>query len=333
MNKFHMTASRVRNIGRLLGRQRVMVIGDSMLDRYIWGDVNRISPEAPVPVVQVQRVTNGFGGAANVARNLRTLEVEPFLLSICGADENAEILKEMLTSIGCSTQGIVTSRSRPTTVKTRVIARHQQIVRIDNEVNTELSNSERKALIRIFEKHLLQSDAVIISDYSKGLVCPSFISYVISACSKAGKFVAIDPKIRHFDYYRGVDVITPNLMETHAALGLPIHHRTDDEVQEMGWKLLDMLNLKNLLITLSERGMALFQKKGRVFNHLPTEAREVYDVTGAGDTVISVFTAAICCKASPIEAAFMANHAAGITVAEVGTSSVTASQLVKKCCT
>jgi D-beta-D-heptose 7-phosphate kinase/D-beta-D-heptose 1-phosphate adenosyltransferase len=332
MKKIHMSKSKVQAVGRALRSRRIMVIGDSMLDRYLWGDVWRISPEAPVPVVQIQRITCGFGGAANVARNLGTLGVNPLLLSILGADEDAKTLRHLLSETGCSTDGIVTSGTRPTTVKTRVMARHQQVVRIDNEVNTELTAGERKGLLRVFDKWLPKMDAVIISDYSKGVVCPSFIADVIGKCAEAGVFVAIDPKIRHFEYYRGVDVITPNLAETHAALSLPPRQCTDEEIREMGWKLLDMLDLKNLLITLSERGMALFQKKGRVFTHLPTEAQAVYDVTGAGDTVISVFTAAICCGARPIEAAFMANHAAGLTVARLGTSSVTAQELIKACC-
>jgi D-beta-D-heptose 7-phosphate kinase/D-beta-D-heptose 1-phosphate adenosyltransferase len=327
-----MAKSRIERICGAFGSRRIMVIGDAMLDRYVWGDVLRISPEAPVPVVQVQRETCGFGGAANVARNLRTMGVKPFLLSLCGADDSAKKLIEMLAAIGCATDGIVTSKTRPTTVKTRVMAKHQQIVRIDNETGSELTARERQKLWRIFENRLKDMDAVIISDYSKGVVSPPFIGDVIGRCKRAGVFVAIDPKIRHFQYYQGVDVITPNLAETHAALSLPLRQCSDEDVREMGWKLLDMLELKNLLITLSERGMALFEKKGRVINHLPTMAQAVYDVTGAGDTVISAYTAAICCKALPIEAAFMANHAAGLTVAEVGTASVTARQLAKACC-
>jgi D-beta-D-heptose 7-phosphate kinase/D-beta-D-heptose 1-phosphate adenosyltransferase len=211
------------------------------------------------------------------------------------------------------------------------MAKHQQIVRTDQEMSEDLSVKERRNLIRTFEKWLPRVSAVIISDYGKGVISPPFVEQIIEQCKQAGVFVAIDPKERHFQFYRGVDIITPNLVETHAALGLPVRHRTDEEVRELGWKLLRSLDLSNLLVTLSERGMALFEKKGRVFTHLPTVARAVYDVTGAGDTVVSVFTAATTCRATPIEAAFMANHAAGLTVAQLGTSSVTAAQLVKAC--
>jgi len=326
-----MAKSRLERIRRAFASRRIMVIGDAMLDRYQWGDVQRISPEAPVPVVQVQRESCGFGGASNVASNLKSLGTTPYLITLCGADEYGKKLRSMLADIGCTTEGVVTSRSRPTTLKTRVMAKHQQIVRIDSESTDELTVAERKRLWRLFEKRLPDMHAVIISDYAKGVISPPFVGDVIERCKQAGVFVAVDPKVRHFQYYNGVDVITPNLMETHAALGIPYRYCSDREIREMGWKLLDSLGLKTLLITLSERGMALFQSNGRAFQHLPTVARAVYDVTGAGDTVISVYTAAICCSAQPLEAAYIANHAAGLTVADVGTSSVTAARLIESC--
>jgi len=308
-----------------------MVVGDAILDHYMWGDVQRISPEAPVPVVQVHRETSGFGGAANVAKNLRALGTTPLLLCLCGVDAEGKHLRDMLKDADCVSEGVVSSPTRPTTVKTRVMAKHQQIVRTDKEVCDDLSVGERRKLLRLFEKWLPQVGGVIISDYGKGMISPPFVEQIIERCKDAKVFVAIDPKERHFQFYRGVDVITPNLAETHAALGLPFRQCSDEEVRELGWKLLYSLDLSHLLITLSERGMALFEKNGRKFSHLPTVARAVYDVTGAGDTVISAFTAAVCGKASPLEAAFIANHAAGLTVAELGTSSVAAQKLVKAC--
>ncbi|MBD3391075.1 MAG: D-glycero-beta-D-manno-heptose-7-phosphate kinase [Chitinivibrionales bacterium] len=331
MKHFSIPKTRLERIVRSFRKRKIMVIGDAIVDHYLWGDVQRISPEAPVPVVQVSRETTGLGGAANVARNLKQLGVTPYLLSLRGRDSAGTELRRMLDDIKCPTQGVVVSKDRPTTLKTRVMARHQQIVRTDKEVVGDLSASERRKLLHLVEMWLPEMDAVIISDYGKGIVSPPFIEHVVGRCRKQGVFVAIDPKERHFQFYRGVNVITPNLAETHAALGLPVRQCTDDEIRELGWRLLDRLELSYLLVTLSERGMGLFEKDGRTFSHLPTVARAVYDVTGAGDTVVSAFTAAVSSKASPKEAAFLSNHAAGLTVAQIGTAAVTAKQLVDSC--
>jgi D-beta-D-heptose 7-phosphate kinase/D-beta-D-heptose 1-phosphate adenosyltransferase len=331
VKQYQISKQRCERITRAFSRSKIMVVGDAIVDKYLWGNVQRISPEAPVPVVEVQRETTGFGGAANVARNLKWLGATPFLLCLCGADSNGRMLRRMLDEIGCSADGVIASPSRPTTVKTRVMAKHQQIVRTDMEMCSDLSVAERRKLLSQFEKWLPDADAVIISDYGKGVISPPFVELVIEQCKEADVFVAIDPKIQHFKLYSGVDIITPNLNETHAALGLSPAYRSDEEIQDIGWQLVDMLDLRYLLITLSERGMGLFEKCNRQYTQLATVAQAVYDVTGAGDTVIGAFTAAITSNASPIEAAFLANHAAGLTVAELGTSAVTARQLRSAC--
>jgi D-glycero-beta-D-manno-heptose-7-phosphate kinase len=308
-----------------------MVIGDSMLDEYIWGEVRRISPEAPVPVVDVQSRSYRLGGAANVVQNLSCLGVTPYLISVCGRDETGRLLREKLQHLGCTCDGLHESTNRKSTIKTRVMARHQQMVRVDIETVKELNGEELECLWSCFESYLPKVRGVIISDYAKGVVSRPFIGRVLAACRRRRIFVAIDPKERHFELYKGVSVITPNLKESHAALGLPYSHCSDEEIKTLGWKLVKKLSLPYLLITLSERGMALFDRDANTCTHLPTVAQNVFDVTGAGDTVISVYSAAITSRARPIDAAFLANHAAGITVAELGTACVTPAALLNAC--
>jgi len=303
-----------------------------MVDEYMWGEVRRISPEAPVPVVDVEEVTRKPGGAANVVQNLRKLNIKPTLISVCGNDGNGRFLREMIDELDCQTDGLFQSNERPTTIKTRIMARNQQVVRADREVTDSLSKNEYEALLKLFLKNIGNVNGVIISDYGKGVISEPLISKVIETCAAKNIFIAIDPKEKHFNLYKGVSVITPNLKEAHTMLGLtPPRRCSDEEVQELGWKLAEALELPYLLITLSERGMGLFQREGRIYSHLPTAARKVFDVTGAGDTVISVFSAAVVAGATPLEAAFLANHAAGLTVAQLGTAYVTQEELVGAC--
>ncbi len=309
----------------------LIVIGDVMIDEYMWGDVRRISPEAPVPVVEIDSVTRRLGGAANVVQNLQSIGITPKLISICGKDDNAKLLKKILADINCSSDGLVESSDRPTIIKTRIMARTQQIVRADREIVRDLNAEETNQVWALFEKTFPSVDGVIISDYGKGTISQPLIGKIIEKCVSNKKFVAIDPKDRHFDLYKGVTVITPNLKEAHAMLGIPYRQCTDEDIKQIGWKILDNLNLHYLLITLSERGMALFDSQKRTMTHLPTVAQKVFDVTGAGDTVISVFSASFTCGASPLEAAFISNHAAGLTVAQVGTASVTPDELTTAC--
>jgi rfaE bifunctional protein kinase chain/domain len=309
----------------------IMVIGDSMLDEYVWGDVNRISPEAPVPVVHVLSRSCRLGGASNVLLNLKSIGVTPYLVSLCGADDNGIMLRKKLEESDCDSRGLLKSSTRATTIKTRIMARHQQIVRIDSETVSDLTQKESGALWTAFSSFLPLVKGVIISDYSKGVISKTFTSRIISACIKKGIFVAVDPKERHFDLYKNVSIITPNLKEAHAALGVPNAYVNDSQIEVLGWNIVKKLNLSYLLITLSERGMALFERSTHRYTRLPTMAQKVFDVTGAGDTVISVYSAAITCGANPVEAAFISNHAAGLTVAELGTASVTPQSLFAAC--
>jgi rfaE bifunctional protein kinase chain/domain len=331
MQNTEFAPERLRSIVDGFRKSSIVVVGDVMLDEYMWGDVRRISPEAPVPVVEVEQITRRLGGAANVVQNLQKLGVKPLLVSICGKDDNGINLRKMLSEIGCTSEGMIESVNRPTTIKTRVMARNQQIVRADRELIADLSEAELSAISTIFDKFLSGANGVIISDYGKGVISQPFVGQIIENCTKKGKFIAIDPKDRHFDLYKGVTIITPNLKEAHAMAGIPYHHCSDEEIKNLGWIILDNLSLPFLLVTLSERGMALFEKKDRKFTHLPTVARKVFDVTGAGDTVISVFSAAFTSGATPIEAAYIANHAAGLTVAELGTASVDPEALLEDC--
>ncbi len=323
---------RVRSIVEGYPGCRIMVIGDIMLDEYMWGDVRRISPEAPVPVVEIESITQRLGGAANVVQNLASLGMRPHLVSVHGNDTTGERLTEMLLEAGCITDGMVVSENRPTTTKTRIMAKQQQVCRADRETVGQLTDVDLRNLLSSFDRTISEVDGVLISDYGKGVICRPLLKHVTQKCSERGVFVAVDPKEQHFDLYNGVDVITPNLKETHAALGLPQARRSDEEIRDLGRQLLSTLSMKMLLVTLSERGMALFQRDGDGFDHLPTVAREVYDVTGAGDTVISVFTASMLSGATPLEAAYIANHAAGFTVAQIGTSSVDPESLIDSCC-
>lgn len=333
MSTIVLSKSRFKQIVGQFPDLNIMVIGDVMLDEYMWGEVQRISPEAPVPVVEVEEVTLRFGGAANVVNNLSSLGVVPVLVSVCGDDTNGKTMRSLFTDINCSTNYLFGSSHRPTTIKTRVIARHQQVVRADREMVKDLTDTELSTLLSYFETACDSVHGIIVSDYGKGVICAPFIKAIVKKCKEKGIFVAVDPKERHFDLYNGVTVITPNLKEAHAILNMPYNrHPSDEYIQDLGWKLLDFLNCAYVLLTLSERGMGLFEAEGRKYTSLPTVAQKVYDVTGAGDTVISAFTAALSAGASPVEAAFISNHAAGLTVAELGCASVDVKALLKVCC-
>ncbi len=238
----------------------------------------------------------------------------------------------MLNDIDCSTEGLYRSERRPTSVKTRIIARNQQVVRADRELIDDLDENECSALISSFEKLSAKAGALIISDYGKGVVCEPLMRKITELCSNKSIFVAVDPKERNTHLYKGVSIITPNLKEAHILAGMSMHHHCpNEEVERLGWKIIEKYDIPYLLITLSERGMALFSRENHSCTFLPTVAKKVYDVTGAGDTVISVFTAAITAGATPLEAAFLANHSAGITVSQIGTASVSPEELIEAC--
>jgi D-glycero-beta-D-manno-heptose-7-phosphate kinase len=322
---------RIKTVISEFKKQSILVVGDCMIDKYIWGEVRRISPEAPVPVVQVESTTERLGGAANVIQNLSALGVKPYLVSLCGKDTESARLSAMLEKLGCNISGLYKSEKRPTTIKTRILAGQQQIVRVDQELVADVTSDEHSHLWKSACEILPKVQGVIISDYAKGVISQPFIGALIKKCKSLGKFVAIDPKERHFNLYKGVSIMTPNLKEAHIALGVPYRHCSDEEIKALGWKIITTFRLPYLLITLSERGLGLFERDGMTYTHLPTVAQKVFDVTGAGDTVISTYCAAITSHASPIEAAFLSNHAAGLTVAELGTASVAPEALLKAC--
>ena len=304
--------------------RHVLVIGDIILDHYIWGKVNRISPEAPVPVVEVTRESFLLGGAANVAHNIVSLGGRASVIGINGQDIAGEALMNILMQRGVNCDGIFTE-NRPTTVKTRVIAHNQQVVRFDREDKKYVDGKILKGILGHINSVLLQYDAVIISDYQKGMISQGLIRDIVKKAKPKEMFISVDPKVGHFDFYKGVSLITPNVME--ASSGSKIEIRDDKTLLRAGKSLMKKLSCKAVLITRGEQGMSLFEKKK--VTHIPTVARKVYDVTGAGDTVISAFTLAYASGARMEEAAMIANHAAGIVVAEVGTAVATADQIIE----
>ena len=310
-------------VGRFQGR-RLLVLGDLMLDHYLWGNCERISPEAPVPVVEVQKETSSLGGAGNVAANLVTLGAEPVLVGLVGEDARAQQLFDAFAARGVDTRAIVRDPSRPTTMKTRIIAHSQQVVRADWESRADASGSALDGLLDKLERELPKCHALVVSDYGKGVITRPVLDRAL-ALARARKIpVAVDPKESHIDAYRGVSILTPNQHEAGYVMG----QRVTDEASLMsvGWGLQKRLDAECALITRGPDGMSLFEKSGR-YTHLPTVAREVYDVTGAGDTVVSVVALALAAGADYPEACYLANHAAGVVIREVGTATCSPGQL------
>jgi rfaE bifunctional protein kinase chain/domain len=311
-------------------KKSILVIGDLILDHYIWGRVSRISPEAPVPVVEVTRESFMLGGAANVAHNIVAMGGRAAVVGMSGKDLSGNTLFEMLSGRGVNCDGIFVE-NRPTTVKTRVIAHNQQVVRFDREDSKYVGGKILQGVLDYIDSVRGRFDSIIISDYKKGMVSRELIESVLRRNSKshgtvhARTFVAVDPKIGHFDLYRGVSLITPNILEASHGAGIDI--RDEKTLLRAGRSLMRRLGCTAVLITRGEQGMSLFQKKGVA--HIPTVARKVYDVTGAGDTVISAFTLAYTSGATMEEATVIANHAAGVVVGEVGTAVASPEQIVE----
>jgi len=297
--------------------KKVLVIGDLVLDRYIWGKVSRISPEAPVPVVEVTNENFLLGGAANVAHNIVSLEGKVTVVGIIGNDRTGDVLRNILDERGIGS--CIFDDQRPTIVKTRVIAHNQQVVRFDREDKRKVSGKAYEAIIDCIKKSINSHDAVIISDYKKGMVSSELVEEVVKAAKKKNKFIAVDPKTGHFHCYKNVSLITPNILEASHGAGIEI--RDEKSLIKAGKALLKKIPCKSVLITRGEEGMSLFEK-GRI-THIPTAAKHVYDVTGAGDTVIAAFTLAHASGATMHQAAIISNHAAGIVVGEVGTAVTT----------
>lgn len=303
---------------------RILVVGDIMLDRFIWGDVSRISPEAPVPVVVVDKETFLLGGAANVVNNIYSLGGKASLCGVIGDDEMGQKVIQRLSEMGIERSGISIEPGRQTTVKTRIIAHQQQLVRIDRETTQHPKVSTLRSLSEYLKRNIKSFDGVILSDYGKGLLTRGVVRDVIRKARQTGKLVMVDPKIKNFFFYREATVVTPNTTEASSASRISI---TDEaSLNRAGRNLLKRLRCDALVITRGEDGMAIFEPHQKPFL-VPTEAREVYDVTGAGDTVIGTMALALGAGASIRRAAELANHAAGIVVGKVGTATVDQEEL------
>jgi len=315
----------VKKILTRFSRAKILVVGDLILDEFIWGKADRISPEAPVPVVWAQSQSFMPGGASNVANNMASLGAHVSLCGVVGDDKNGNILMNKLRESGIDCTGVVVDTLRPTTVKTRIIAAHQQMVRVDWEHIAPLSKEDINKVTELIRQKLDDIDALVIEDYGKGMISPHLLKSIVSLARKHKKIITVDPKVEHFSYYRGVTAMTPNEKEASAGSGIKI--TSDADVDRAGWRLLKKLNCGAVVVTLGDKGMKVFEEKRSVF-HIPTVAQEVFDVSGAGDTVISVFTLALSCGLPIREAAELSNIAAGIVVGKVGVAVVTKEEVL-----
>ena len=307
-------------------RSKVLVVGDIMVDHFIWGKVSRISPEAPVPVVEVQSDDFMLGGCANVLNNIFSLGGKVFATSVIGSDDMGQRLLGELRKRRIDTDGIIVETNRPTTLKTRIVAHNQQVVRFDQESNNTIKPRSVEKIIKYVKKVMDVLDAIVISDYNKGVITKPLMDGIREALSGRGITVCVDPKQNDFSLYQGFDIVTPNNYEAGRAAGMDITDGRD--TAKVGKMLLDRFNFRALLITRGEDGMSLFEKDGKTTHTaFPAEAREVFDVTGAGDTVIGVFALCVASGATFKEAAALANYAAGIVVGKVGTATISQDEL------
>ena len=304
-------------------KKRIAVVGDAMLDVYLRGDVDRISPEAPVPVVRVRERRYALGGAANVAQNVAALGATAELVATVGDDVSAKQLRDMLHAIGGSTRGLV-QVDRPTTTKTRVLARAQQLVRVDEEVDDDCTPEEVAKITAAVTIAVNESDALILEDYNKGVLVESVIRHAIALAKARGIPIVVDPKYRNFFAYGGATVFKPNRRELEAALGAAVSLEHPETLPA----LVERLDVSSVLLTLSEHGMALLERGTAAIHQIPTTAREVYDVVGAGDTVTAYLAAMLASGATALEAAVIANFAAGIEVGKLGAATVTPDEVL-----
>lgn len=314
-----------KNLKEIISRfskGKVLVVGDLILDEFVRGNVSRISPEAPIPIVEVFRESFMPGGAANVGSNIASLKGKVFLSGVIGTDRTGDTLLAELSKQGLDTQGIIKDKDRPTTLKTRIIAHHQQVVRVDRERKDPLGDVVLKQLLDFCQKIAPEVEVIIIEDYGKGVVTENLLQELRGL---KGKTIVIDPRMGSFSSYKGADVITPNRHEAEVALEMKMDSK--ESLHEGGKQLLEKFELKSALITLGEEGMCLFQEAGEI-THIPTVAREVYDVSGAGDSVASTLALALSVGASLKEASYLSNMAAGIVVGKEGTAVVSPEELI-----
>lgn len=309
------TKKRITFLKKQFEGKRIAIIGDMMLDCYFWGGVKRISPEAPVPVIEIENEIFRFGGAANCAYNILTLGGVPFPLGVIGDDNDGKIFNSLLNNINIDKSGIVVDSTRPTTAKTRVIANTQHIVRIDKERTTSISTEIQNKLFEKLQSNISNLQGIILQDYNKGVLTDSLIKRIIKLARKNNIMVFVDPKFHNFFSYKNITVFKPNRKETEDVLGIKI--KNSEDVTKAGKLLLKKLSSDYVLLTLGEEGMAVFSKKDKE-RRMPTKARKVSDVSGAGDTVISTLAMALAAGADIYEASYLANYAAGIVCGEVG---------------
>jgi D-beta-D-heptose 7-phosphate kinase/D-beta-D-heptose 1-phosphate adenosyltransferase len=332
MKSITMKPERAKNLLAQAAQERILVVGDVMLDQFIWGKVNRISPEAPVPVVDFDRESYMPGGAANVARNLTTLGVPTEAFTVVGRDEAGRRLHTLLEADRVDCAGWLEQKDRTTSIKTRIIAHQQQMVRVDRETRTDLEEAATKRLLEAIEPRLASAAAVVVGDYGKGVVTQALLDELKRRCRERGIWLSIDPKPVHRLNLTGLSLVTPNRKEAFELAGIRDGSRGGNPLEDRALRavadqLLKELQPAILLITLGEQGMLMCQR-GQPPVHIPTVAQEVFDVSGAGDTVIASFTLAIVAGASPLEAAIFSNHAAGIVVGKVGTAVVHPEELL-----
>ncbi len=306
---------RLKELKTNFNNKKIAVIGDMMLDSYFWGDVKRISPEAPVPVLEVENEFYRFGGAANVALNILKLNGTPLPIGVIGYDNHGTIFSSLLNEAGITDDGIIIDEDRPTTTKTRVIADNQHVVRIDKESKTYLNVETENKIYGYFESKINEIDAVILQDYNKGVLTPDLIDKIITIANEHKILITVDPKFNNFFNYKNVTVFKPNRKEAEDVLGIKI--KNNEDVSNVGRKLLSELNAQNVLLTLGEEGIAIFQRD-KDEKRMPTRARKVADVSGAGDTVISTLTMSLASGADILEASYLANYAGGLVCEEVG---------------
>ncbi|MBI1932716.1 MAG: D-glycero-beta-D-manno-heptose-7-phosphate kinase [Ignavibacteriales bacterium] len=309
------TLKRLIELEKKIGNHKIAVIGDMMLDGYYWGDVSRVSPEAPVPVVEIEKEFFRFGGAANVALNIKKLGGNAIPIGIIGNDSDGKIFSKLLKNENIDDSGIFIDHTRPTTTKTRVIADKQHVVRIDKESKNYIGNKFEKRILNFLQKNIASVSAIILQDYNKGVLTEFLIDEIIKLANENKKIITVDPKFINFKNYKNVTVFKPNRKETENILGIRI--QSDNDISIAGNNLLNMLNAKYILLTLGDKGLTLFEK-GKSEIKIPTKARKVADVSGAGDTVISTLTLALSCGATIEESAYIANYAAGIVCGEIG---------------
>ena len=303
---------------------RILVVGDLLMDEYIWGRVERISPEAPVPVVEVKEESLMLGGAGNVLNNIRALGGSVLLCGVIGNDFMGKELTRMLRELNSPIKGLVVEDRRPTTIKTRIVAHSQQVVRVDREERRPVDEKSIDRIIATLKEELNESDAIVVADYGKGVVTRSLMEGIRSLSQNSQIILAVDPTVRNLAFYKDVTLITPNNYEAQQMSGIQIED--DESLRRAGARLLEELSCQMVLVTQGDKGMTLFEGNGQT-TQIPTVARKVFDVSGAGDTVIATFTLALAAGLTPGEAAVLANLAAGIVVGEVGTATVPATKL------